>query len=79
MLFRSPHWDCVVVGASVALFRMLSVDMPGEALKARIEANLARQEHPELSAMHLVRGVDDLNASMPRFITVFLERELARQ
>ena len=74
----APHWDCVVVGASVALFRTLSVDMPGEVLKARIEANLARQEHPELSAIHLVRSVDDFSASMPRFITVFLEREFGR-
>jgi len=73
----SPHWDCVVVGPSVALFRTLAVGMSGEALKARIEANLARQAHPELSAIRLVRSVDDLSASMPRFVTVFLERELS--
>lgn len=72
----SPHWDCIVVGNSVGLFRTLSVDMPGEALKARIEANLARQAHPELSAIHLVRRIDDLSASMPRFVTAFLAREL---
>jgi hypothetical protein len=47
--------------------------MPGEALKARIEANLARQAHPELSAIHLVRTISGLNASMPRFVTAFLE------
>jgi 8-oxo-dGTP pyrophosphatase MutT (NUDIX family) len=67
------NWHCVTVGAVVAIIRILRVDMPGEALKARIEANLARQAHPELSAIHLVRTISGLNASMPRFVTAFLE------
>ena len=50
------YWDCVVTGAAVAMMRMLHVDMPGEALRARIEANLARQRQPELVGIHLVRG-----------------------
>jgi len=75
----SPHWDCIAVGNSVGLFRTLSVDMPGEALKARIEVNLARQANPELSAIHLVRSVEDLSASMPRFVTAFLTREFGGQ
>lgn len=70
-----PHWDCVVVGASVAIIRILDVDMPGEALKARIEINLARQEHPELSGIHLVRTRADFRASMPKFVRAFLERQ----
>jgi 8-oxo-dGTP pyrophosphatase MutT (NUDIX family) len=71
------HWHCVAVGASVAIMRILTVDMPGEALKARIEANLARQAHPELSAIHLARATSDLSASMPRFVTAFLEHAFA--
>lgn len=66
-------WHCVAVGPSVAIIQLLTVDMPGEALKARIEANLARQEHPELSAIHLVRAMSDLSAGVPRFVTAFLE------
>jgi len=73
----SAHWDCVLVGASVALMRILTVDQPGEALKVRIEANLAQQAHPELSAIHLVRSLDDLSPSMPRFVTAFLERQFS--
>jgi len=72
----APHWDCVVVGASIAIIRILDVDMSGDALKARIEANLARQEHPELSGIHLVRTRADFRASMPVFVTAFLERGL---
>src|SRR5215475_9717029 len=72
----AAHWDCVVVGAAIALIRILHVDAPGEAMRARILANLAGQAQPELSAIHLVRSVADLNASMPRFITAFIEHEL---
>jgi len=69
------HWDCVMLGASVAIMRVLTAELPGEALKARIEANLARQAQPELSAIHLVRGTGDFSAGMPRFITAYLERQ----
>src|SRR5215475_780925 len=48
----SADWDCVVVGRALAIIRLLSVDLPVEALKARIEANLKLQAHPELSAIH---------------------------
>jgi 8-oxo-dGTP pyrophosphatase MutT (NUDIX family) len=70
-----PHWDCVVSGAAIAMIRMLNVDSSGEALRARIEANLARQQQPELSAIHLVRNAGDLTAAMPRFVTAFIEAQ----
>jgi hypothetical protein len=59
------------------MIRILNVDMPGEALRARIEANLARQRQPEFSAVHLVRGTGDLSAAMPRFVTALIEREFS--
>ena len=71
------HWDCVVSGAAVAMIRILNVDSSGEALRERIEANLARQQQPELSAIHLVRDIGDLTAAMPRFVTAFIEKKLA--
>ena len=61
----------------MAMIRLLHVDMSGEALRSRIEANLAWQQSPELSAIHLVRGTRDLTAAMPRFVTAFLEAQLA--
>ena len=72
------HWHCVFTGPAVAMIRILRVDLPGDALRARIEANLALQPSPELAAIHLVRGVGDLNAAMPRFVTAFIEAHLAR-
>jgi 8-oxo-dGTP pyrophosphatase MutT (NUDIX family) len=71
------HWDCVVSGAVIAMIRILDVDLTGEALRARIEANLARQCQPELSAIHLVRERRDLTMAMPRFVTAFIESEMA--
>jgi 8-oxo-dGTP pyrophosphatase MutT (NUDIX family) len=71
------HWDCVVSGVAVAMIRTLHVDSPGDALRARIEANLARQHQPELAAIHLVRKTSDLTAAMPRFVTAFIEAQFA--
>jgi 8-oxo-dGTP pyrophosphatase MutT (NUDIX family) len=71
------YWDCVVSGAAIAMIRILQVDAPGEALRVRIEANLARQDHPELAAIRLVRGTADLTAAMPRFVTAFIEARMA--
>jgi len=71
------EWDCVVSGVAVAMIRILDVDGSGDALRARIEANLARQHQPELAAIHLVRGTDDLTAAMPRFVTAFIEQQFS--
>jgi 8-oxo-dGTP pyrophosphatase MutT (NUDIX family) len=71
------YWDCVVVGATIAMMRILHADLSGEAMRVRIEANLAAQDHPELSRIHLVRGISDLTTTMPRFITAFIEAQFA--
>jgi 8-oxo-dGTP pyrophosphatase MutT (NUDIX family) len=71
------HWDCVVSGAVIAMMRILNVKMPGEALRAKIEANLATQHLPELSAIHLVRDISDLTPATPRFVTAFIEAQLS--
>jgi 8-oxo-dGTP pyrophosphatase MutT (NUDIX family) len=73
------HWTCVFAGPSIAMIRILRVEMPGEALRARIEANLASQSRPELHAIHLVRTRSDLVSAMPRFVSAFLEAELSGQ
>jgi len=72
-----PDWHCVVSGPAIALIRILDVNMPGEAIRARIEANLAAQADPELAGIRLVRGTGDLTATMPRFVTAFIEQQFA--
>ncbi|MEH2507089.1 8-oxo-dGTP pyrophosphatase MutT (NUDIX family) [Bradyrhizobium sp. AZCC 1578] len=72
-----PHWHCFHTGPALAMIRVLRVDMPGDALRERIERNLASQRQPELSAIHVVRSARDLNSAMPRFVTAFIEAQLA--
>jgi 8-oxo-dGTP pyrophosphatase MutT (NUDIX family) len=69
------HWDCIVSGAIIAMIRVLDAQLSGEALRAKIEANLATQRSPELAAIHLVRGPDDFTPAMPRFVTAFIEAQ----
>jgi 8-oxo-dGTP pyrophosphatase MutT (NUDIX family) len=73
----ATHWDCVLTRPSVAMIRILDVDMPGEALRERIEANLVLQPERELAAIHLVWRLSDLTDRMPRFVTAFVESALA--
>ena len=75
--YRSePDWHCVYTGPIMAMIRILHVDLPGDVLRSRIEANLGRQPLPELSAIHLVRGIGDFTAAMPDFVTAFIEAQL---
>jgi 8-oxo-dGTP pyrophosphatase MutT (NUDIX family) len=70
-------WHCVVTDGVIAIIRILDVNLPGEALRTKIERNLARQQSPEFSAIHLVRGVGDFTPAMPRFVTAFIEAQAA--
>jgi 8-oxo-dGTP pyrophosphatase MutT (NUDIX family) len=71
------HWDCIVSGATIAFIRILDVEMPGGVLRAKIEANLATHQSPELAAIHLVRGPADFTPAMPLFVTAFIEAQAA--
>jgi 8-oxo-dGTP pyrophosphatase MutT (NUDIX family) len=71
------HWSCVFAGPSIAMIRILRVDMPGEALRERVEAHLAGETKPELCAVHLVRARSDLVPVMPRFVSAFLEAQFS--
>ncbi|WP_063688994.1 hypothetical protein [Bradyrhizobium stylosanthis] len=72
-----PGWHCVVTGPTLAMLQVINLDMPGDVARARIEANLAREIEPELSAIHIVRGLSDLTPAMPRFVTAFVEQQFA--
>lgn len=71
------HWHCVISGALMAMIRVLNVPVTAEELRVRIEANLARQQSPELAALHLVRSANDFSPAMPPFVTAFIEAQLA--
>ena len=70
-------WHCVVTSTSIAMMRILDVAMSGTALAMAIEANLAKQAEPELSAMHVVRSSRDFTPTMPVFVTAFIAAQFA--
>ena len=72
-----PDWHCIYTGTALAMIRLLHVNMSGEALRERIERNLAAQDQPELSAVHIVRSARDFKPAMQRFVTAFLEAQFA--
>ena len=74
----SDHWDCVVSGQLIALMRVLDVDEPAARLRDRIMATLAAQPSPELAAMHVVRGPDDLRPQMPAYMRDYLSARFGR-
>jgi 8-oxo-dGTP pyrophosphatase MutT (NUDIX family) len=70
-------WHCVLMDGVIPIIRILDVNLPGEVLRAKIERNLAVQQSPEFSAIHLVRGPADFTPAMPSFVTAFIEAQLA--
>jgi 8-oxo-dGTP pyrophosphatase MutT (NUDIX family) len=69
-------WDIVFDGQMSAIIQTIDVDMPGDVLRATLEANLAVQEEQELSGIHLVRSVADFTPAMPRYVVTFLTARL---
>lgn len=68
----ADYWDCVVAGPLVALMRGLQADLDGEALRRRIEINLAKQAVPELAGIHLMRRQSDITVAVPPYMAAFL-------
>lgn len=69
-----PRWTAVVDGALIALIKVLRSGEGANALAERARDHLAREERPELADIRIVRGPDDFDAAMPRFVTAFLTR-----
>lgn len=70
------YWDCVDAGPLIALMRGLQSDLDGEALRRRIEINLAKQPVPELAGIHLMRRQSDITAAVPPYMAAFLAARL---
>ena len=62
----------MVDGNQIALIKVLRSPETAEVLRARILAHLARERQPELADIRVVRGRQDFDNAMPRFVTAFL-------
>lgn len=71
-----PGWTMVADGSLIAQIKVLRSKESSAALRERILTHLAREQHPELADIRIIRKHKDLDPAMPRFVTAFLELRL---
>jgi len=71
-------WFCVPGKTHVAHIKVLHARETAAALRARILANLAREQEPELSDIRIAHGPADLDPMMPLFVRTFLNHVWGR-
>ena len=67
-----PGWTMVADGQLIAQIKVLRSKESSAALRERILTHLAREQHPELADIRIIRKHKDLDPAMPRFVTAFL-------
>lgn len=68
----SDEWIVVQRWPTVAMMRMVTLNVPAEEGAAEIRARIAAQTLPELQGVRIVRGLDDIDpAAMPLFLQSF--------
>jgi hypothetical protein len=70
-------WTTVFDLPLIAHIKVLHSGEDAEALRACILGYLAREKQPELAGIRIVRGPEDFDAAMPRFVTAFLAQRFA--
>ena len=72
-----PGWTVVFAKQRVACLKDMTLAAPAEDAKARIDAFLARDPDSELSRMHIVRRLADIDRERtPDFLVAYLEAAL---
>lgn len=69
----APGWVTVLAGPWIANMKLLRARQPAAALRGRILDHLAKQSHPELADIRIVRGPDDLDPMMPPHVIGYLQ------
>jgi hypothetical protein len=67
----------VVHGALIVQIKLMRSSLSADELRARILAHLASEKQPELSDIRIVRGPQDFDPAMPRFVTAFLTQHFS--
>jgi len=72
------RWTAVFSDRRIACMKEMTLPMLAEDVKARIDAFLSRDPHSELSRMHIVRRMSDVDrARTPDFVVAYLEAAFA--
>ena len=73
-----PAWTVVFAGWRIACMKPMTLPLSAAEAKVRIEVFLARDPLAELSRMHIVRCLADIDeARMPVFVSAYLRATLA--
>src|SRR5262249_11641375 len=72
-LEAEPVWSLVQDRCYLALMKRLKGRQKANALRSTILRHIARDPHPEFSAIEIVRGLEDCNSTMPDFIKAFFK------
>ena len=67
-----PGWITVVDGSLIAQIKVFRASQTADELRSRMMSHLARQTPPELAGIRIVRGPDDADPQMRRFVRAFL-------
>ena len=70
------EWTATPLGQRIALMKIVHARESAETLRERIRTFLGNQQQPELSDIHIVRTLNDLNPSMPPYVATFLRDRL---
>ena len=71
-LTAEPYWHTVFHGPRIAHIRVLHARETADALRARILANLARENQPEFADIQIVRRRADFHPKVEPFVMTFL-------
>lgn len=71
----APEWSVIASGRRLALIKLLQAHEPASQLRWRILSYLESEQRPELSAVRVVRGTNDLDPMMPDFVVAFLKAQ----
>ena len=75
----APGWIVTLDGSHVACMKPMRLRVTAEAAKARIDAWLAADPHPEFARMHVVRGASEISERTPEFARSFLAHVFAQE
>jgi 8-oxo-dGTP pyrophosphatase MutT (NUDIX family) len=70
-----PGWQFVSDRGFIAMMKRLTARLSADELRLRIMRHLARDPRPEFTDVRIVRGLADIEPSMPYFVRAFLEKE----
>ena len=75
-----PGWTVVSHGAYIACMKALRSSLPAAEIIARVDAFLAREQHPELAGLRPVASPDDFDHDrMPEFALAYMRHVWAQE